>query len=186
MRTRRALAARAAVIVATAAIAVSGGCRTVSVSADWDQKHDFRGYRTFGWLHGEQPETGDFRIDNPLIDKRIREAIDKTLQARGFKRVGDTGADFLVGYHLGLEKRLDVYTMNAYYGYRRGGVSYPQTQVSEYEQGSLVIDIADTGRRTLVWRGTGTRRVSQSSSPEKSSKVFRKAVAEILDRFPPN
>jgi hypothetical protein len=172
------------------AASIAVGCRTVSVSADWDQNHDFSGYRTFGWLHAQQPETGDFRIDNPLVDKRIREAIDKTLQARGYEKVGDTGADFLVGYHLDVEKRLDVQTMNTYYGYGRhgrwGGVGYPQTYVNEYEQGSLVIDVADTSRRELVWRGTGTRRVSQSSSPEKSSQVTDKAVAEILARFPPN
>jgi hypothetical protein len=165
------------------------GCSTVRVTTDWDPEADFSKFRSFGWLHEQQPATGNFRLDNPLLDARIRAAVDRTLEQRGYVKVADAGADFVVGYHLGLERELDVRTMNTYYGYGRGNrwgaVGYPQTQVREYERGTLVIDIADVDARMLVWRGSGSRRLSNRSSPEKSTQVIDKAVAEILAKFPP-
>ncbi len=165
------------------------GCSTVRVTTDWDPKTDFSEFHSFGWLHEQQPQTGNFRLDNPLMDARIRAAVDRTLEQRGYLKVADAGADFVVGYHLGLERELDVRTMNTYYGYgnghRWGAVGYPQTQVREYERGTLVIDIADVDARELVWRGSGSRRLSNPSSPEKATQVIDKAVAEILAKFPP-
>jgi hypothetical protein len=37
----------------------------------------------------------------------------------------------------------------------------------------------------LIWRGTGTRRVSQHSDPEKRTKNINETVDKILAQFPP-
>ena len=60
------------------------------------------------------------------------------------------------------------------------------TEVSEYEQGTLVIDIVDAARNTLVWRGAGEARLRSDPTPDQISQRVREAVAEILGRFPPD
>ena len=38
---------------------------------------------------------------------RVRGAVDRTLGERGFEKVAEADADFLVTYYLGLETRID-------------------------------------------------------------------------------
>ena len=163
-------------------------CSSVQVRTDYDPQADFSRLRTFAWASPVQEKTGDLRIDSPLLDERIRRAVESTLQARGFEKAAPRTADFVVAYHLSLEQRLDVRTMDSYYGYRRYGAwgyGGTQTTVSQYEQGTLIIDVADARAQRLVWRGSGSRRVSQSSDPEKATENVNRAVQEILAKFPP-
>ena len=163
-------------------------CVTVRVSQDYDPAADFSGLRTWAWMPGPQPKTGDLRVDSPLINARVRAAVDATLAARGFVPAGDAAPDFRVGYHLSLEQKLSVQTVDTYYGYGRhgrwGGAG-TQTYVNQYDEGTLIIDVADARREQLVWRGWGSRRISRSPTPEKTTQVIDDAVARILAQFPP-
>lgn len=186
-RTMRLVTAVAAVLLAT-------GCSTVSVDTDWDPRVDFGGFDSYAWLPGPQPETGDVRIDNPLLDQRVRKAIDAQLAAQGHRKVAPDQASFLVGYHLSTEKKLRATTVNSYYGYGYGTWGYwggpgpaggSQTMVTEYETGTLIIDVVDRSRNELVWRGSGEKRIGKERTPEESEKVVAEVVAAILERFPP-
>ena len=107
----------------------------------------------------------------------------------------DRTPDFYVNYHLSTEQRLDVRIMNTGYAggpYGRGwggagwgGVGWTETRVDQYEEGTLVIDFLDASDRRLVWRGTGTRRLSRDLQPERVTKRVNEAVDEILAQFPP-
>jgi hypothetical protein len=168
--------------------AASGlACATVSVRQDFDPDADFSNYSTYAWMQPRDAPTGDPRADNPLIHSRVRAAIDRTLASRGYRPTEDT-PDFYVGYHLSLRSRLDVRTIDTAYGYGRavrwGGIGY-ETQVTEYDEGTLIVDIADNAKQTLVWRGSGTRRVSRNPTPEKTTETLNRAVEEILAQFPP-
>ena len=83
---------------------------------------------------------------------------------------------------------LDVDTVNTGYGYGRygryGGIS-TSTTVSEYQEGTLLIDMIDPSSKQLVWRGSGQARIRQSSSPEEREKRIGEAVQQILEDFPP-
>jgi hypothetical protein len=161
-----------------------GACSTVRVQTDYDPEFDFSGLRSFAWASPVQEKMGDARLDNPLMDARIRKAIDATLVEQGFEPAEREAADFVVAYHLSLDQRLDVYTMNSRYS--RRGYGGTTTTVSQYEQGTLIIDFAVENGEQLVWRGVGTRRLSRNASPEKSTENVNRAVAEILARFPPD
>lgn len=77
--------------------------------------------------------------------------------------------------------------MNAHYGYGHGAWQRGDalTQVDEYEQGTLVIDIIDTGRDALVWRGVGQARLRSQTTPEQSTERVPQPVSQIPRRFPP-
>jgi hypothetical protein len=166
--------------------AVLLSCASFQVDVDYDQAKDFSGYRTFTWFPRAQPQTGDYRIDDPLLEQRIREAVEQQLQARGFRKVEDVAPDFYVTYHLSIEQKLDVYTVNrGYYGPYGYYVGWPETEVRQYDEGTLVIDIADQREKKVVWRGLAVGRVRQHATPEERTQAVNEAVAAILAKFPP-
>ena len=164
------------------------GCAPISVSVDYDTQVDFSGYRSWGWLP-EPDATGSPRADSPLLHQRIRQAIEAQLASQGYVVAADP--QLRVGYHVSTETKLDVRTVNSHYGYGhwngrnvdiRGEAT---TYVNEYERGRLVIDVVDTLRNALVWRGVGERRLRSEPTSDQVTQSVRQAVAEILERFPP-
>ena len=164
------------------------GCSSVTVSQDYEIGADFSGYRTFDWVSAEQPRTGDIRVDNPLMDARIRNAVEKKLLSMGYQIQTDGTPDMLVAYHLTIRSRIEGDTFRSGFGYGRspywGGAGF-ETTIRQYDEGMLVIDIGDTSENRLIWRGTGTRRVTEKASPEKTTQIVNQTVNEILDQFPP-
>ncbi|MDX1486904.1 MAG: DUF4136 domain-containing protein [Acidiferrobacterales bacterium] len=167
-----------------------GGCSTMQVHSDYDPAASFDGLQTYDWVKTETNPTADPRLSDPLLDKRIRELVEKQLATQGYDRSSTGTADFMVGYHVAVEKKLAVSTMNDYYGYRAGwGWSYgagtgrvmPESYVYEYEQGSLIIDIVNPKTRELMWRGSAQAEVNQKRGAEQLAE----AVERILERFPP-
>ena len=167
-------------------LALTSACASVQVHVDYDPSADFGKLRTFTWFPRTREPTGDFRVDSPLLDSRIRNAIEHELVARGFEKVVDRDPDFFVSYHFSIEDRLDVRTVNRTYVDRWGYVvSIPETRVNQYQQGTLMIDVADAREKRLVWRGVGTGRLRSSPKPQETTQRVNEAVAEILNRFPP-
>jgi len=165
------------------------GCSGVTVNHDYDVTADFSQYRTFDWVPGEQPQTGDIRVDNPLLDNRIRAAVDRVMVEKGYRKATDGKPDLLVAYNLTIRSKIESDTVSTGVGYGGypywGGVGF-ETRVREYDEGMLVIDLGDARENKLIWRGTGTRRITQQASPEKTTEIVNKTVAEILAQFPPN
>lgn len=161
-------------------------CSSLRVNVDYDPNEDFSAYRTFTWFPREQRQQGDYRADNPLLDARIRSAVERELAARGHRKVEDRNPDFYVAFFLSVEDKLDVYTVNrGYYDYWGYGVGIPETRVSQYEEGTLVLDIVDARDKELTWRGVGKGRLRRNPTPEQITEDVDAAVKEILARFPP-
>ncbi len=166
------------------------GCSSVRVSADFDPAANLHSYKTFAWLPGPQKETGNERIDNPLLDKRIRDGVTRQLQLQGYVEADASAADMLVGYHISLDRKLDVTTVNNHYGYGYRGaggspIASSHTVVHEYETGTLIIDLVDRRKNQLVWRGSGESRLTKRPTPEETDKKVATVVAAILAKFPP-
>ena len=163
------------------------GCASVRLGLDYDTAFDFGNLETFAW-HPEVLNEESKNLRNPLIDARIRTAVEETLISKGYDKVLLDSADFLVAYHYSVERRLEVSTMNSTFGYSsymRGASVGFQTSVSEYDEGSIIIDIAEAESKALVWRGSGSRRVDTSRDPDKVTEKVNRAVSEILSQFPP-
>lgn len=167
---------------------ILSGCSSIRVTRDYDTSTDFSGLESYGWKHAEQPQTDNARIDNDLIDERIREAVDVQLAAKGFARTNKDKADFLVAYFVEYKQRIEGSTVSfglgtGGYG-RYGGVGY-NTGISDYEEGYLTIDIIGAKSGKTIWRGVGRRATYESNSPEKVTKIVNQAVSRILAKFPP-
>jgi len=163
-----------------------------SVNLDYDEQMNFKGMQTFGLLAPPQEKSGDVRLDTPLVDNRIRQAIESTLMAKGYRKV-EANADFEVAYQLSVKHRVEggssgisigvgTYSPDSVFGMRYG---YPAYDVKSYEEGILTIDVLSGLDRHLVWRGSRGRRLYDGSTPEKMTQYINKLVAEILQHFPP-
>jgi hypothetical protein len=179
---------RATAVSALLALALLA-CATIEVSSDWNPAADFSRLHTWAWLAQERPASGDPRLDSALLDARIRSAVESELGARGFAKAEAGAADFLVAYHVALERKLVATTIDDYYGgvgYRhwpRPG--YSQTYVHEFEVGSLMLDVLDPRSRELIWRGTAQAEILPAATPEEREARVREGVRRILERFPP-
>lgn len=163
-------------------------CTTVQVSQDYALQTDFSRYRDFQWVEKPREDAGDVRIDNPLLDARIRRAVEQTLKTKGFSAVSRESADFLVDYRLAVRSRLetDTYRTGIGHGYwPYWGWGGYETTVREYDEGILVIDFIDAASGELFWRGIGARRLRQYSDPREITREVNETVDKILAQFPP-
>lgn len=172
------------------AILVLAGCGTM-VNVDYDKQANFQGLRTFVLMPTPETKTGDTRLDSPLVDKRIRDAIVATLSQRGYQQVKDK-PDFAVAYQLGLRQEVDssratmTVGVGGFYPHSAIGMTYGYPgYVESYERGILTIDVLQGSDKKLMWRGSSGRRLYDGSTPEKSTKEINAVVQEIIDKFPP-
>ena len=173
------------------------GCSSLDVTTDFDPEQDFSTYKTYAWYAGEMPE-GDALAANPLIQKRAISAVDKELASKGFTLTqGDP--DFVVIIHAGMKERMQVTNTGGYGGYGYGGYGYGRygggwggggvssTHVTYYDEATVVVDIADFGKKELVWRGTGTGVLSKKQkTQEESQQTADEVMMKIMQDFPPN
>ncbi len=172
-----------------------GACSTVSVNTDFNPEYDFTQLRTYAWLDDGKDPSSDTRINNDLVIDRVRNDVENSLGARGFVKADARTADFRVSWHGAIQKKLQVDTIDHFYSpygygalYRDphwGGSGMRTTTVQEYEVGTLIIDILDPVHHKLVWRGSGSDRLSSDADPEKATTRINEAVAAILKDFPP-
>ena len=179
------------VIILTVLIVVIG-CSGIQVSQDYDLSRDFSGLKTYDWQSGTQQKTGDVRVDNPLLDARIRKAVARSLLEKGYQRIVHGTPDFYVAYQYSIRSKIrsDSVRTGAVFGVgsygRHGGFDVSTgSDIREYDEGMLVIDIIGAGSGDLMWRGTSTGYVSQHSAPEKTTKNVNETVEKILAQFPP-
>jgi len=188
-------------VVAVLALA---GCATVQVQRDYDTDVSFEELETYTLLEQAGKSTGHPAVNSPLVDRRIRSAIERELDAMGFRRVTSGDADFKVAAHVVAEERLSVATLDRYgynnygyrnYGYRRSGYPFyygyggagiiTRDYVREYVQGTLILDIIDGRENELIWRGWASKALAHEPSPDKVDKYVFEAVGKILEGFPP-
>ena len=186
---------RARTVGAAALILVMCACSGIQVNTDYNPETDFTRYQTFAWA--ERAGSGDDAlIDNELVDRRFRRALEAEMASRGLQKATSSQPDLVVGYQLILDDRVDYQTVNTYYGSGWGyrgvygrpvgtvGVGSTRTTAREYTVGTLIIDFYDAGERELVWRGAGEGKVNQARDPEESQERINDVVTLILEDFP--
>ncbi len=172
-----------------------GGCAS-NVAVDYDQKIDFSKLKTYSLFIPDTPRAGHVKLDNPMIAERINHAIEQQLGVDGYQQA-TSNPDFLVTYHLQVKQEVDSRNtgFNTSVGVGRGsygryggmGMTYggPSYEVYSYEKGIMTIDVLTPADKKLIWRGSTSRRLSSSSTPEKSKKAINEVVAEIFSHYPP-
>jgi hypothetical protein len=185
---------RTAIRLAAAGLALAlVGCSGISTTTDYNPAAvpTMQGYQTYTWISGAG-EREDPELNNPILIGRIESAVDAALEAKGFEKVA-SGGDFMVGWHADVDQRTDYTTVNSYYGgygwggwYGGGaGMGTSRTTAHNWEEGTLVILVADGKSEELVWHGSATAEVGREGSPEERQNKINSAVEKMFKDFPP-
>jgi len=163
-------------MVTACACAISTAAWAQKTSADYDKDVDFSKFRSYCWIDGDSAQ-------NPLMHKRIVNAIDGQLAAKGWTKM-DAGADAapnaIVVYYAAIEAERQLNTWGS--GPRWSG--FGTANIETILTGQLVVDVYDASTRQLVWRGYASDTVSDN--PEKNEKRLNEAVAKLFKQFPPS
>ncbi|HFD78928.1 MAG TPA: DUF4136 domain-containing protein [Gammaproteobacteria bacterium] len=173
------------------------GCASMQVDWDYDPAADFSSLHRYDWLPVPKLGEGGPRLQyDSLLEGRVKAAVDEELGAKGFRKDPEH-PDFLVTFSVAIDRKLSVTYLNELYGYGPGwgpgyrrhlvlhGYPGREARVSEYDQGTLIVDIVRADTRRLIWRGTATDEVYPDSSPQAREKRVREAIHRILSGFPP-
>lgn len=173
-------------------VSIFFGCSTVQVAQDYDPAKTFSHLRTYNWQSKIQEKMGDPRVDNPLIDTRIRTAVDRSLMGKNYLKASNGAPDFYVAYQFVIHRKIESDSLRTGVGFGLGSYGHfggigigTGSDISEYDEGMLIIDIIDAKSGDLFWRGTGTRHVYLQSDPEKTTRNVNETVDKIMAQFPP-
>ncbi|BCS96397.1 hypothetical protein DSLASN_20290 [Desulfoluna limicola] len=168
------------------------GCSGIVVKQDYDPASNFGVLTTYNWATETQEEAGDPRIDNPLRNERIRSAVERVLQEKGFAKTTDGSPAFQIRYQCSLRRKIESSGTSGSIAFgtgsrgRYGGIGLGTgSNVSQYDEETLTIDFVGDVQETLFWRGIGSQRFTEYSDPAKSTRSINLLVEKILAQFPP-
>jgi len=172
-----------------ALVACATGPRTYSSQ---NPQADFSSYRTYSYV--AQLGTDEPDAPTSLLTQFLKGAIDRELQARGYTYVED-GGDLLVNFYVETQEKLESRASLSrgpsvgfgYYAYRRGFYvgwrEYLDSDISQYTEGTLNIDLADAARGELVWEGIAIGRVTEEARRDVQAAIDA-VVPQIFERYP--
>jgi len=164
-------------IIILVAAFVLQSCSTLNVSTDYDPAYDFGSLKSYKWIE---------RADNdpintiPLIAKRFNTAIGNELKTRGYQLSENDDADFLVTYTIITKDKLNIQDHGYYGTWRYGG---RDISVTQYTEGTIILDFIDADKEELFWRGVGSS-VLHSDSEGRDERI-REAANQLMADFPP-
>ena len=169
----------------------------MQVGWEHDPAATFTGLHSYAWVPGPQQRTGDPRVDDSGVDRRIRQAIDKQLAAQGFVAVPADQADFWVGYQVLLIDKIQTTTTRRYYGHNRswGGdagldlgwnlAGSPTTYQWRHDVGTLTVFIEAPATQRPIWQGFAQAQIEPDDDWDTRDQRLAKAATLILEKFPP-
>lgn len=171
-------------ILCCGSLVLSAACASVNVGADFSPGFALQPYRTFDWGAGDTLPAGDPRLDhNPFFDSRVRAAVERELATKGITRSASS-PDLLIHYHASVRQRVDVIRSDEVRGYTFGGVNTSE-KVIEYEEGTLLLDMADAKSKRIVWRGWAQTDVDNLMNDQREmEKRINASVQKMVAQLP--
>lgn len=162
-------------------------CSSITVTTDYDPSTSFSQYHSYTLA----PSSEKIPL-SPTSEIALQQTLSAALFKRGISEKAEN-ADLHVIRHVSSQEKLAVFQSNNMgyagmrYGYGRygmwAGAPYNDIDVSQYTEGTLILDFVDAKTQKLVFRGVATGTVSD---PETNAKRIREAVEEIVQQFPAN
>ena len=179
---------------------ILAGCSTYSVVTDYDCSAPFASYQTYHWADDAiAKSSSNVLASNPLILKRIKNAVDRELATKGYVLNNNGPVDFAVSVYAGVQERarynpppMGFSFHHGYYHNRFGhngfGFYDPYwfgPYVSYYKEGTLVIDVMDQKSNELAWRGMAQGILKNYDTSKEMQQDIDGAITKMLVEFPP-
>lgn len=184
-------ASRLAAVVLVILAAAAGPAAAQKVYVDYSPLADFSSYKTFAW--GPTPQAS-LLDNNPLNHSRVKNAVRYHLSKSGLTEVEpDQGPQLLVTYHGEVDSEVSVNSFAdqyAAYGYPAGWVwdtawvnaaGMTSTTPIVHKAGTLVIDIWDAEKQSIIWRGTITGTLTDDL--QKGAKKLERGIEKLVAKW---
>ncbi|HLO68845.1 MAG TPA: DUF4136 domain-containing protein [Holophaga sp.] len=179
-------------LIAPLALVALAGCAPYTIRYDYDSHAPYASYKTYGWYARSAKAAGKSDgVKNPIMDRRVRSAVERELAAKGLRMLkdGEGEPDVLLTYYPAWRQGT-VYTTTTLghynpwrpWGY---GVGSSFTEARTFREGSIILEIVDNKSNQLVWQAVGEGALTGLDDPEDAEQQVSKAVKEMLSRFPP-
>jgi Domain of unknown function (DUF4136) len=186
-------------MLSTLAALVLTACSSSPPKPEVDFKQDYNFmavskiafYKNSGQVSGDNPmQLSDMQRN------RADTALRLALEQRGYTFTDNTAeADLLLSWHLATQNKTDVRTYqsspsygygpyNRYSRYNCWSCMQPQTEVSvsNYTEGTFIVDLIDTEMGQSVWRGVTQSRLKDK--PQHEQEAYNRAAEVIFESFP--
>ena len=162
---------------------IVAGCATVLIGSHVRRDVDVARYRTFDWGPIDTLPTGDPRLDrNPSFKDYLQGAVERRLAEKGIELSTRGRPDLLIHYHANVMQRFDVRHVDQGYDYC---LTYPCVTATDYESGTIVLDVVDARTNRLVWRGWAQGNLEALIGNQRQMKKrINQAVTKMLQTLP--
>jgi len=186
----------ACLVVLALAITTVGIQAGMKVKVEFDKLYDFTKLRTFAWhpdgagevkileLHGGDPEEIRARWE-----PTIKDAVEQELAKRGLVPATTGAPDLFLHYYFlagpNSESQYRGQFIGAVPNWGVPDFEMTTTSLKIFEQGTLVLDLIDAPKRSIVYRGIAEAEVNRQRTPAEREKRLRDGVIELLKKYPP-
>lgn len=157
------------------------GCATKPLTlAQQDPRVDLYAFKTFAFAgpgHG-----ADGRGYSTLAGEQLKAATLQQMEKLGYV-YDERNPDLRVNIALAVRNKAEVRSTPNSGPLPRRAWGATIIETVEYREGMLAIDLVDTQRRALVWRGVTQDRISRKDM-EQSAQTIRDAVSEVFSKYP--
>ncbi|GAK26142.1 DUF4136 domain-containing protein [Serratia liquefaciens] len=163
-------------LLASSLALLSGCANQPQVTSDYDHGANFSQYHTYGFA----PEVaGQYQT---LTGKYIHSAIAQQMEQRGYTL--SASPDLLVYSSAMKQNKVQVNDAPVPVGRRgyAGWGGYNQT-VWSYTEGTLTVDLVDSKKKQLVWRGTASDTLNSDAQPASQAQI-QQAVTALFAAYP--
>ena len=174
-------------LAACAALLLAGCATGPQIRTDFDPDADFGRYHTWAFYQPLAIEQNGYAT---FLGDRIRADVRREMEARGYA-YDEKSPDLRVNLVTAVQQKTNVYSMprtDYQFVYTRRGVyAVPfwteDTQVYQYHEGTLRVDLVDAARNRLAWTGAAVGTVSRKT-PQQRAADTDAAVAGIFAKYP--
>ena len=184
------LAAGASRLALLLLVVLLGACASRPViTTDADPAADFARYRTFGFYEPLAVEDKGYSTPS---SQRMKASTRREMEARGYV-YDESNPDLRVNINAYISERQSVVStpqlqQRLYYNYRANSyVSSAyfvnRTDVYNYTEGTLNIDLVDAARKQLVWEGVAVGRMANTKPTQRDARIDS-TITEIFAAYP--
>ena len=175
---------RVMLLLCLASLVLAGCSSTPNTYSNVDPAADFSSYRSYGFYDKLSTDNQDYEsLETSFLKVAVAQQMDKL----GYSYTKDP--DVRLNFYLHTEEKLRTYSApvsHGYYGYRDynswGGYT-AETQVKQYTQGTLNIDMVDAKSGKMIWEGVLTGTLTDRDV-KNMEQTLDGAVVEIFKNFP--
>lgn len=153
-----------------------------SVTYTFDPNTDFSKFKTYKWVAIKDAP----QLDELTADQLIA-TLDVELAKKGLTKTQSDTADLYIGYQIakGNASQLGTPNLGVSYGSGVGGSSGSAAVTTTVHSGKLVLDMYESEKKQLVWRGVIAHSIDANAKPDQKQKHMDQTVAKLLKNYPP-